>query len=345
MKNLQNYLFELCGEHLPSGFEVPASGAKGLLAPLVDECTVDCSGNLIGFRKAALPNAKKILLDAHLDEIGLMVSKIDDHGFIHFVNLAGFSPVCLPAATVTVKGVRPLPGVVATLPPHLLSAEERKKPLPMDKMVIDIGYPAERVRALVKVGDPIVLRQGCNDLLNNRVSGKALDNRAGVAVLLDVLNSLQKMPLPVDLYTVFSAGEEFSGFGARHAAWELGPDEAIVVDVTHGTSNNTPKDKAFPLGSGAVVGISPVLNGEVTARLFELADRYDIPFAREAMGGRTGTNSDCIAASRCGVATGMVSIPLRYMHSGCEVADLSDMHACSRLISRYILQGGVVHHE
>ncbi len=343
MKNLQNYLIELCGEHLPSGFEGAAQGVRDLLEPLVDECYTDRSGNLIGHRKAAVPGAKKMLLDAHLDEIGLMVTKIDDHGFLHFTNLAGFSPVSLPAAMVTVKGVRPLPGVVATLPPHLLTEEEQKKPLSMKKMVIDIGYPADRARELVKVGDPIILRQGCADLLNDRVTGKALDNRAGVAVLLDVLERLSKMPLPVELYTVFSAGEEFNGFGARHAAWELAPDEALVVDVTHGTSNGTPKDKAFPLGSGAVIGIAPILNGEVTAKLISLAEYFELPFAREAASGRTGTNSDHIATSRGGVPTGLVSIPLRYMHSGCEVADLKDMQACSRLISRYVLQGGVSH--
>ncbi len=343
MKNLQNYLFELCGEHLPSGFEGGSVNARDLLTPLVDECYSDRAGNLIGFRKSAIPGAKKLLLDAHLDEIGLMVTKIDDHGFIHFTNLAGFSPISLPAATVTVKGVRPLPGVVATLPPHLLTEEEQKTALPMKKMVIDIGYSAERARELVKVGDPIVLRQGCFDLMNDRVTGKALDNRAGVAVLLDVLARLQKMPLPVDLYTVFSAGEEFSGFGVRHAAWELEPDEALVVDVTHGASGGTPKDKAFPLGSGAVIGIAPILNSEVTDCLFSLAEKHELPFAREAVSGRTGTNSDHIAVSRGGVPTGLVSIPLRYMHSGCEVADLKDLQAVSRLISRYVLLGGIKH--
>lgn len=341
MKNLQNYLFELCGEHLPSGFECAAQGVKELLAPLVDECYTDRSGNLIGYRRATQSGAKKILLDAHLDEIGLMVTKIDDHGFIHFTNLAGFSPVSLPAAMVTVKGKRPLPGVVATLPPHLLTEEEQKKSLPMKKLVIDIGYSAERARELVNVGDPIILRQGCADLMNDRITGKALDNRAGVAVLLDVLERLSKMPLSVELYVVFSAGEEFSGFGARHAAWDIAPDEALVVDVTHGASNGTPKDKAFPLGSGAAICIAPILNGEVTAKLVELAERYELPFTREAASGRTGTNSDYIAVSRNGVPTGLVSIPLRYMHSGCEVADLKDMQTCSRLISRYVLQGGV----
>lgn len=345
MKNLQNYLFELCGEQLPSGFECYAAAAKNLLTPLVDECYTDNAGNVIGFRKAAIPGAKKLLLDAHLDEIGLIVTEIDDNGFIHFTNLAGFSPVSLPAAMVTVKGTRALPGIVATLPPHLLSQEEAKETIPMKKMVIDIGYPAQKARELVKVGDPIILRQSCADLLNNRVCGKALDNRAGVAVLLDVLSSIQKMPIPVDLYVVFSAGEEFSGFGARHAAWSIGPDESIVVDVTHGSSPNTPKDKAFALGSGAVIGVAPILCGGMTSKLLDLADRCQIPFEKEAMSGRTGTNSDYIAASKRGVPTALVSIPLRYMHSGCEVVDLNDMKACSRLIGRYIHQGGTNRHE
>ncbi len=345
MKNLQNYLFELCGENLPSGFEQGSHAIKNLLAPLVDECRIDASGNVIGIRKAVLPNAKKILLDAHLDEIGLIVTKIDDNGFLHFTNLAGFSPISLPASMVTVKGIRPLPGIVATLPPHLLTAEEQKQILPMKKLVIDIGCSAEKARQLVKVGDPIILRQSCTDLLNHRICGKALDNRAGVAVLLDVLYALRKMPLPIDLYTVFSTGEEFNGFGAIHAANELAPDEALVIDVTHGVSVNTPKEKAFPLGSGAVIGVAPILNGEVTNRLLALADKYQIAHAREAMSGRTGTNSDCIASSRYGVPTGLVSIPLRYMHSGCEVVDLADMKECSRLIMQYVNQGGAIRHE
>ena len=345
MKNLQNYLFELCGEHLPSGFEWGSHAVKNLMAPLVDECYTDASGSIIGVRKAVLPNAKKIMLDAHLDEIGLIVTKIDDNGFVHFTNLAGFSPVSLPATMVTVKGTRPLPGIVATLPPHLLTAEEQKQTIPMKKLVIDIGYSAEKARLLVKVGDPIILRQSCADLMNNRVCGKALDNRAGVAVLLDVLYNLRKMPLPVDLYTVFSAGEEFSGFGARHAANALAPDEAVVVDVTHGASPNTPKEKAFALGSGAVIGLAPILNGDVTNRLLSLCEQYQIVHAREAMSGRTGTNSDCIAASQRGVPTGLVSIPLRYMHSGCEVVDLADMKECSRLITQYINQGGAIRYE
>ena len=345
MKTLQNFLFELCGEQLPSGFERMSTGAKELLAPLVDECYTDRSGNIVGYRRAALANAKKVMVEAHLDEIGLMVTKIDDNGFLHFTNLAGFSPEILPATSVTVRGVRPLPGVVATLPPHLLSPEEQKKPLPMDKMVIDIGYSAARARELVRVGDPIVLRQSCADLLNHRVCGKALDNRAGVAVILNALNDLVKMPLPVNLYVVFSAGEEFNGFGARHAAWEIAPDEALVIDVTHGASAQTSKNKAFPLGGGVMIGVAPVLNGEVTACLLDLAARNQIPYGREAMSGRTGTNSDGIAVSRAGVPVGLASIPLRYMHSGCEVVDLADMQACSWLIGRYVMQGGAVHYE
>ena len=345
MRNLQNYLFKLCSEHLPSGFESRSDRVKEILEPLVDECSVDAVGNVIGFRKAAIPGAKKLLLDAHLDEIGLIVTEIDDGGFIHFTNLAGFSPVCLPAATVTVFGTRALAGVVATVPPHLQTKEDSKKVTAIKDLVIDIGYPADKARELVRVGDPILLRQSCAELMNNRVCGKALDNRAGVAVLLDVLNSIQKMPIPVDLYVVFSAGEEFNGFGARHAAWSITPDEAIVVDVTHGESPGAPKDQSFPLGSGATIGIAPILCGGMTSKLINIAERCSIPYAKEIMSGKTGTNADSIIVSRSGVPTALISFPLRYMHSGCEVVDLNDMKACSRLIGRYIHQGGANRHE
>lgn len=345
MKNLEHYLFELCGEYLPSGFEKDAENVLELLRPLVDDCWRDRAGNIIGYRRAALPGAGRLLLDAHLDEIGLMVKSIDDHGFLHFTNLAGFSPASLPAAMVTVRGKRTLPGVVATLPPHLLTKEEQKQTLPFDKLVIDIGYPAERARELVRVGDPILLRQGCVKLMGNHVCGRALDNRAGVAVLLDVLSGIEKMPLPVELYVVFSAGEEFSGFGARQAGQELVPDEALVIDVTHGQSPDTPKGKAFPLGGGAAIGIAPILSDRVTGQLLALAEKNEIPFVKEPMTGRTGTNSDYIAVSNRGVSVGLVSVPLRYMHSGCEVADLADMKAASRLIARYVNQGGAARHE
>ncbi len=345
MKNLQNYLFKLCSEHLPSGFETRSDRIKEILESLVDECSVDAAGNVVGFRKAAIPGAKKLLLDAHLDEIGLIVTEIDESGFIHFTNLAGFSPVCLPASSVTVFGTRALAGVVATLPPHLQTKEESKKVTPIKDLVIDIGYSAEKARELVRVGDPILLRQNCAELMNNRVCGKALDNRVGVAVLLDVLTSIQKLPIPVDLYVVFSAGEEFNGFGARHAAWSIAPDEAIVVDVTHAESPGTPKEQSFPLGSGAAIGIAPILCGGMTDKLLNIAERCSIPYTKEVMSEKTGTNSDCITTSRSGVPTALVSVPLRYMHSGCEVVDLNDMKACSRLIGRYIHQGGVNRHE
>lgn len=137
-----------------------------------------------------------------------------------------------------------------------------------------------------------------------------------------------KWPLPVELYVAFSAGEEFSGFGARQAAEALAPDEAIVVDVTHGESAAPQKKRPFRLAPGAAIGIAPVLSGEVTGQLLALAKQHRVPHVKEAMSGKTGTNSDAIASSRNGVAVGLVSIPLRYMHSGCEVIDLADMKAC-----------------
>ncbi len=342
MRNLKNYLYELCAENLPSGSEQEALKPLQLLRPLVDQCYQDEAGNIIGYRKAAFPGAEKLLLDAHLDEIGLIVTKVDDNGFLHFTGLTyGISTEGLPGTRVTVKGMRPLPGIIATIPPHLQKEKNRAKRSPIEKMVIDIGFSAEKARELVKVGDPVVLRHSCADLMNDRITGKALDNRAGVAVILETLRRLEKIPLPVDLYTVFSAGEEFGGFGVKNAAWELFPDEAIVLDVTFAANPGVGEEIGFPLGSGAVIGVAPALNGRMTDRMTNLAKEQKIPFALEVMTDRTGTNSENIAATRSGIPVGLISIPERYMHSGCEVVDLKDLSAAADLLCAYIHQGGM----
>ncbi len=341
MRNLKNYLYELCAENLPSGFEQDAVKPLHLLRPLVDQCYQDEAGNIIGCRKAAFPGAKKLLLDAHLDEIGLVVTSVDEQGFLHFTGLThGVQTEGLPGTQVTVKGVRPLPGIIATVPPHLQKEKDRSKRAPINEMVIDIGYPAKAANELVRVGDPVILRHSCADLMNDRVTGKALDDRAGVAVILETLRRLEKMPLPVDLYVVFSAGEEFGSNGVGYAAWEIFPDEAIALDVTFATTPGLGAEKSFPLGCGAVIGVAPALNGGITDRLISLAKAQRIPYALEVMTGRTGTNSENITATRSGIPVGLISFPERYMHSGCEVVDLKDLSAAADLLCAYINQGG-----
>lgn len=343
METLKNYLFELCADSAPSGREDLLHSLSRLVRPLADKVYTDASGNLVAVKYCNIPGAGKILIDAHADEVALIVTDVDDNGFVHFANHAGIDCKVLPAATVTVLGKRPLAGVVATMPPHLLKDADTDKPVKMKDSVIDIGYDAKTARELVRVGDLISLRSNTAELLNNRVMGGSLDNRASVAVLIDVMSKLKSTHRAhSDVYFVFSAGEEFGGYGAAAAAFDIAPDEAIVLDVTFGVSPYTNKQKGKDLGSGAAIGVSPMLDTHNTEKMIDTAKARNIPYTLEIMNGRTGTNADGIVISRDGVPTTLVSIPLRYMHSPSEVVCLEDMQSVSRLVMSYIeYRGGV----
>lgn len=342
MENLKNYLFELCSEFAPSGREDLLLSLERLATPLADKVYRDSVGNLIAVKYCGIPGAKKLMVDAHADEVGLLVTHIDDCGFIHFTNHAGVDDRILPSATVTVLGTRPLTGVIATMPPHLLKNDDTSALVPKDEMVIDVGFDAATVKQLVKIGDLIALRGGCADLLNNLVMGKSFDNRASCAVLLSVLSMLSKIRPKSDVYFVFSAGEEFSGYGAKTAAFEIAPDEAIVLDVTFGISPFAKKQKAKALGEGVAIGVSPLLDSDITKNLISNARSRAIPHQLEIMNGMTGTNADKIVTTRTGVPTALLSIPLRYMHSAGEVLSLDDMKSTARLLLAFIeYRGGV----
>lgn len=343
MENLKNYLFELCSESAPSGREELLLSLERLVTPYADKVYRDHANNLVAVKYCGIAGAGKIMLDAHADEIGLIVTHIDDNGFIHFANHAGIDDKILPASTVTVLGKRALTGVVATLPPHLLKDADTAKTIKAKEMVIDIGYDAETARRLVSVGDLVTLRSGCADLLNNLVMGKSFDNRASCAVLIGVMKTLRHVRPRFDVYTVFSAGEEFGGYGAANAAAAIEPDEALVLDVTFGQSPYTSSEKGKKLGGGCAVGMSPILDSHITQALVAIARSRGIPYEVEVMNGRTGTNADKIVVSRSGVPSALISIPLRYMHSAGEVVSLEDMKTASQLVLSYIeYRGGAV---
>lgn len=343
MEQLKNYLFELCADNAPSGREELLTSLERIVRPYADKCYRDNSGNLIAVKYCGIPGAGKIMVDAHADEVGLVVTDVDDNGFIHFANHTGIDGAILPSSTVTVLGKRALTGVVASVPPHLLKDADTSKAIKMEDMVIDIGYTAKTARELVRVGDYISLRSTCTELMNNLVMGKSFDNRASVAVLIDVLRKLKSVNRPrADVYFVFSAAEEFGGYGATSAAFDIAPDEAVVLDVTFGVSPYTSKSKGRNLGSGVAVGMSPILDTHLTEKIIGIAKSRSIPYTLEVMSGRTGTNCDNIVTSRNGVPTVLMSIPLRYMHSATEVVSLEDLRSASRLLLSHIeYRGGL----
>lgn len=336
MENLKNYLFELCSDCAPSGREDLLLSLERLARPLADRLYRDSAGNLIAVKYSKIPGAEKIMLDAHADEVGLIVTGIDERGFIHFANHAGIDDKILPASTVTVLGARPLTGVVATLPPHLLKDADTEKTIKARDMVIDIGFDEKTARELVNVGDLISLRAPCVDLQNGLVLGKSFDNRASCAVLIQLLSMLGSVRPRYDVYMVFSAAEEFGGYGASAAAFEIEPDRALILDTTFAVSPYTDKSKGKALGGGCAVGISPILDTHMTESLVGVARSHAIPYQTEVMSGKTGTDADNVVMTKCGVPAVLISIPLRYMHSAGEIVSISDMENAVRLLLGYI---------
>ncbi len=330
----EQILQRLCAACAPSGFEGPAVlAAKGLLEPLVDETRIDRLGNLIGVRRCGKPGAKKLLLDAHLDEVGLVVTGHED-GFLRF-KANGVDPRMLPDREVLILTEPPRLGVVACLPPHVLSAEDREKAPEVKDLFIDTGLSREEAARLIPVGTPVSYRTDFTPLGGRQVCSKSLDDRACFAVLLRAAELLRDKELDVDLYVLGSVCEETGGVGAKAGAQGLAPDLCVAVDVTHGQTPDAPKGETFVMGGGPVVGIGPNMARWMTGRLLDKAKELDMAVQKEVMEGNTGTNGWEMQIANEGVATAVLSVPLKYMHTPVEVVERADLEDCARLLAAF----------
>ena len=334
--NYEQTLGRLCALSGPSGFEEKvARAAAELLRPLVDQVYTTRLGSVTGVRRCGRENAPRLLLDAHLDEIGFLVTGHDE-GFLRFAPLGGVDPRMLPDREVVILTDPPIHGVVACLPPHVQTAEDMDKSLPVKDLYIDVGLPQEEAERRIPIGTPAAYRGGCAPLGEELLSGKALDDRAGFAVLLDVLERLKGKELGVDLYVLGSTQEETHSTGAITAAYEIAPRMCVAVDVTHGDSPDASKNETFKLGGGPVIGVGPNCARSLSGRLKELAAELDMPVQIEVMSGSSGTNAWPVQVSREGVATAVLSIPERYMHTPVEVVNKKDLEDTARLLAAYV---------
>lgn len=333
--DIKNALTTLCSMAGPSGFERQvAEQAAELMRPFMDSVQVDRFGNAVGVRLCGTPGAKKLLLDAHLDEIGLLVMGIED-GFLRFRTIGGVDPRMLPDRELTVMTNPPIFGVVACLPPHVLTGEEMKKSIPIEKLYVDIGMTQEQAEKAVPIGTPMVFRGGCFPLGEKEMCGKAMDDRSCFVTLLRVVELLKDKTLDVDLYLMGSTREEVGGAGAKVGTYGIDPDFCVVVDVTHGKTPDGPKDRSCELGKGPAIGVGPNMTTWMTKRMKCKAVERDIPYQLEVMAGHTGTNGWHMQICREGVATSVVSLPLKYMHSPIEVLNLDDIEHVAALIAAF----------
>lgn len=300
----------------------------------------DCEkcDNLTVIGKMKGQSDRTIMLDAHIDEIALVVTAVDENGFVTVAPAGGFDLRTLPAREVVIHGKTEIPAVFCSTPPHLSSGEityDDINALKLDSML------GEKARDVITPGDLVTLCTKPAVLSGTRVTGKSLDDRAGVVCLLELAERLHGKTLPTNVVFVLSDAEELGMRGCKTAAFKVDPDEAIAIDVSFADAPDVSPDDCGKMSGGAMIGVSPTLDREISDRLNTVAFENNIPYQNEIMGGRTGTNSDVIGITRGGVRTGVVSIPLRNMHTDCEVIDLKDIKSVCDILELYILSGGV----
>ena len=332
--NYEQTLARLCALSGPSGFEENVTQAAAeLLRPLTDEVYTTRLGSVVGVRRCGRDNAPKLLLDAHLDEVGLIVTGHKD-GFLRF-KAAGVDARMLPDREVSILTDPPMLGVVACLPPHVLSAEDREKAPEVKDLFVDAGLSQEKAERLIPIGTPMVYRAELTRLGERQVCAKSLDDRACFAALLRAAELLKEAALDVDLYILGSVCEETGGVGAQVGAQALAPDYCVAVDVTFGRTPDCSKEEALAMGGGPAVGIGPNCARWMVKRLLDKAAGLDMAVQKEVMEGNSGTNGWDMQVANEGVATALVSVPLKYMHTPVEVVELSDIENTARLLAAF----------
>ncbi len=340
-------LLDLLSARGPSGYETAPAAVWRDAARAFGETSIDVVGTphvRVAAKHGFEGAHKRLLVIGHVDEIGLIVTHIDDEGYLWFQPVGGWDAQVLVGQRVTVdtrEGA--IAGVVGRKPIHLLREEDRKKVAEVREMHIDIGAKSgEQARERVRIGDVAVIAAEPVELANDRLTARALDNRLGAYVALEAARLVAEAGGGQwEVIAAAAAQEEITFGGSRTSAFSLEPDAAIVVDVTHATDAPGIEVKEagkHELGSGPVLSRGSTLHPRMFELLYETATDEEIPFTVEASGRNTGTDADAVHISRAGVPTGLVSIPIRYMHSPVELVQLGDVHACARLIAAVALR-------
>jgi len=327
----------------PSGHEGDAAAAWREAAAAFAEVSADNLGSSVA-RVRGTADGPLLAIVGHIDEIGVHVSHVDDDGFLRFGSVGGWDPIILVGQRVTVLTRQgPIPGVIGKKPIHLMKDEDRKRVPELKDLHIDIGArDGDDARAMVRIGDVAVIAGEPVELPNGRVAARAMDNRIGCYVALEAARLVAEAGGAAgDVAAVAVVQEEITFAGSRTTAFSLDPDVAVAVDVTFATDQpgvELGELTKHPLGSGPSLTRGSTIHPRVFELLHEAAEAEGIPFTVAAAGRSTGTDADAIYLSRAGIPTALVSIPLRYMHSPVELAQLDDVENAAKLIAAFALR-------
>ena len=341
---MYDLLQRLSDAHGISGYEGDVRAIARQELSSYGDVRVDMPGNLIVTKKGTTPS---IMLAAHIDEIGLAVKHIDDNGFLKFVKVGGWFDQTLLNQRVIVHSKDPCFGVIGSKPPHVMKEEERKKPVDAKDMFIDVGASsADEVSEMgIEIGTSVSIDQNLVRLAGDRVTGKALDNRAGAALLIEVMKRISDIKPTV--HAVFTVQEEVGLKGARTAAFGLDPDVAIAIDtcIAGDHPGITKDESAMEVGKGAAItvmdagGRGVITHPKVLAWLRETAKKNKIAHQLDVSDGGT-TDATAISLTREGIPSGVISVATRYLHSPVEVLSLEDMESCADLIAHAVRTAG-----
>lgn len=346
-KESKEFLFELLNTPSPSGFEQSIQKVvKKRVSKFADELNIDVHGNLIATLN---PKGKiRVMLAGHCDQIGMMVLHVDEKGFIYFGQIGGIDPSVLPGSRVLIhtrKGA--LKGVIGHPPVHLLEPEERGKKIDIKKLWIDIGAKdGKEAETLVEVGDPITYAPDISELGKNIIASQGCDDRVGVFVVCEALRLIKEKvkgaerKLPVAVFAVSTVQEEIGLRGATTSCFGIDPHVGIAVDVTHATDNPGANPKTVgtvKLGAGPTIARGANVNPVLEKLLISSAEKNKIDFQTLAAPRATGTDANVMQISRAGVATALIGLPNRYMHTQVELVDLRDLVSSAELIAHTVL--------
>jgi putative aminopeptidase FrvX len=344
----REFLVRLLETPSPSGYEQPVQQAvRDYLSGIADTITTDSHGNVIAAKNPA--GGMRMMLAGHCDQIGLIVQYIDADGYISVQPIGGWDPMQLVGARVTVwTAGGPVPGVMSRKPIHLLTDEERKQVPKMKDLWIDIGATDKAdCESVVRVGDPVTFELKFQPLRGQRACSVAMDDKIGLWVVVEAFRrASQAGPLPCAVFVASTVQEEIGLRGAQTSSYGIDPHVAIAVDVTHATDCPTIDKKSegdIGLGKGPVVYRGPNMNPHVVERLVAAGKARNIPIQLAASGRATPTDANVLQTTRAGVATGLVSIPNRYMHSAVETVSLDDADRAADLLAAFVrgLEGSI----
>jgi endoglucanase len=311
---------------------------KAEFGQYADEVRTDALGNLIAHKGGAGPDPRPaIMLATHMDEIGLIVSELEE-SFIHFQQVGGYDDRVLLGQEVVVHGRRDLPGIIGARPPHVLPSRNRDKLIPYDKLLIDVGLSPEDLTLLVRVGDLITMNRQLVELKGGHVAGKALDNRASVAAVAACLAGLTMLHHKWDVYAVATVQEEVGYKGVIVSSYGLRPDVGIAIDVTWASQPGAPDEYTYDLGKGPTIGCGPNFHPKLQEALVDTAKALELSYHLEPVPRPGGTDAYAIQISGEGIPTALISIPLRSMHTPVEEVSVRDVERVGRLLATFIGQ-------